>query len=108
GRRQHALQLEDVRHVVTFITNLADEQGMALPGRINGFPRAAVKMLPSSMTKKSIWEKYYSIEPPAGVHRVKYTSFITLWKQLVPYIAITRPKTDLCWTCQQNYAKISK
>jgi hypothetical protein len=44
ARRPHSLQLEDVRHVVTYIINLADEQGMALPGRITGFPRDAVKV----------------------------------------------------------------
>jgi hypothetical protein len=44
GRKKTALELHDIRHVVTFIVNFADQQGLALPGRISGFPRDTVKV----------------------------------------------------------------
>ncbi|MED6279015.1 hypothetical protein CHARACLAT_030169 [Characodon lateralis] len=30
------------------------------------------------------------------------SSFKALWTQLLPHIRICRPRTDLCWQCQQN------
>jgi hypothetical protein len=45
GRRKTALNLEDVKHVVAFINNFADQQGLVLPGRVAGFPRSAVKVI---------------------------------------------------------------
>ena len=33
---------------------------------------------------------------------MQYSTFCKKWKELTPYIVITRPKTDLCWTCQKN------
>ena len=34
------------------------------------------------------------------------TSFITAWKRHVPFILTTKPRTDLCWTCQRYSQKI--
>ena len=31
-----------------------------------------------------------------------YPTFNAVWRRYVPHIMITTPKTDLCWTCQQN------
>ena len=41
-------------------------------------------------------------------HRVVGEScFGKLWRQLLPHIIISKPKTDLCWTCQRLYREIS-
>lgn len=40
-------------------------------------------------------------------HRVMgRTSFITAWKRHIPFILTTKPRTDLCWTCQRYSQKI--
>ena len=34
--------------------------------------------------------------------------FCKLWKQLIPFLVITKPMTDLCWTCQRNSTALSR
>ena len=31
-----------------------------------------------------------------------------LWRHLVPYFVVTKPMTDLCWTCQQNSSALTR
>ncbi len=31
-----------------------------------------------------------------------------LWEQLIPFLVITKPMTDLCWTCQRNSTALSR
>ena len=42
---------ETVEQVVKFILNTAEEQALLLPGRVPGFKRIDVKLLPSYLTK---------------------------------------------------------
>ena len=37
-----------------------------------------------------------------------YTTFCSYWRQLLPQIVVTKPRTDLCWRCQQNSTLIVK
>jgi len=41
-----------IRYIVQFITNHAEQHGILLPGRIPGYKRDDLKLLPSSTTKK--------------------------------------------------------
>ena len=45
-----------VKNVVKFIMNTAEEQALLLPGRIPGFKRVDVKLLPSVLTKHGLWK----------------------------------------------------
>lgn len=38
----------------------------------------------------------------SGQRAVCKSSFKALWNQLLPHIRSCRPRTDLCWQCQQN------
>lgn len=49
---------DTVTGVVTFINNFAQERAIALPGRIPGFKRTDIKVLPSSETKSSVFRLY--------------------------------------------------
>ena len=48
--------VETVENVVKFIMNIAEEQALILPGRVPGFKRVDVKLLPSVLTKYSLWK----------------------------------------------------
>ena len=37
---------------------------------------------------------------------VRYSTFCKLWNQLLPYVIIYKPVSDLCWTCQLNNTRI--
>lgn len=68
GGRIHkkAMSFEDVTRVVQYITNYAEANALVLPGRVPGFKRDDIKLLPSSETKASIWRTYDSIMKTEG------------------------------------------
>ena len=103
-----AFSVETVEHVVKFIMNVAEDQALLLPGRVPGFKRIDVKLLPSSLTKCKLWKMYHDASTAAGHVAVGYSKFCDLWKQLCPFIVIMRPASDLCWTCQKNNNQILK
>ena len=94
--------VETVENVVKFIMNIAEEQAFILPGRVPGFKRVDVKLLPSVLTKYSLWKTHGGICASQGHISVGYSKFCDLWNQLCPFVLIMRPATDLCWTCQKN------
>lgn len=97
-----ACSADTIERVVKFITNVAEEQALLLPGRVPGFKRIDVKLLPSSLTKHTLWKTYQDACHAVGHVAVGYSKFGDLWKQLCPFVLIMRPATDLCWTCQKN------
>ena len=103
-----ALSAESIGLVVKFIMNVAEEQALLLPGRVPGFKRMDVKLLPSSLTKHKLWKIYQDACIAASQVAVGYSKFCDLWKQLCPFIVIMRPASDLCWTCQKNNNQIHK
>ena len=100
---KHALDLPTIKAVVTFILNYSEQHSLALPGRIPGYSRCDIQLLPSSTSKKTIWEQYQSSTPLCPSSRtVGYSTFCRLWRTLVPNVITMKPMSDLCWTCQQN------
>ena len=64
---------------------------------------------PSCMISlQSVWVDYKLACDEIGLRAVAYNTFCTLWRQLVPHITVTKPKTDLCWSCSQNSAAIMR
>ena len=97
-----ACSADTIERVVKFITNVAEEQALLLPGRVPGFKRIDVKLVPSSLTKHTLWKTYQDACHAVGHVAVGYSKFCNLWKQLCPFVLIMRPATDLCWICQKN------
>jgi len=105
GRQKTALKMEDIEQVVQFIVNFADQHSVILPGRIPASKRNDIKILPSSETKASLWRCYKASAVP-GQRVVKLSTFRQLWSQLLPFIVIAKPMSDLCWVCQKNNTAI--
>lgn len=102
-------KLSDVEHVVRFILGYAEDNAILLPGRIPGYKRDDLQLLPSSTTKRLVWEVYHeNISGVEGARAVGYSLFCELWLQLTPQVVITKPMSDLCWTCQQNSTLIMR
>ena len=103
----NALSLSSVEYFVKFLLNYADENAILLPGRIPGYHKTDIKLLPSSVSKRSIWQLYS--ESAASVDYIKpvaHSTFNKLWQSLLPSIVLMKPMSDLCWTCQQNSSAI--
>ena len=105
----NALTFNDVKHVVSFIDNYAEDHAILLPGRIPGYKRSDLQLLPCSTTKRSVWKEYRSAtESSISIHSVAYTTFTNIWRKLLPHIMSTRPMTDLCAVCHQNAGLIMR
>lgn len=62
------LLYDDIRRIVRFISNFADDCAMPLPGRIPGFKRADIRVLPTTETKSSVWRKYKASMRETGAY----------------------------------------
>ncbi|XP_033646411.1 uncharacterized protein LOC117305643 [Asterias rubens] len=56
---KRVLSYEDTKRVFQFIDNFAEANALLLPGRVAGFKRADLRLLPSTNSKASIWRDYY-------------------------------------------------
>jgi len=95
-------------HLVTFLHNFAEENAVTLPGRIPGYKDNRILLLPSHMTKDGIFLHYKTSCEAAELPPVGRSLFYSLWTDLVPYIVLAKPMTDLCWICQQNNQLMSE
>ena len=89
---RHALRLADIEYVVSFVRNYAEDNAILLPGRIPGYKRDDLVLLPSSTTKIAVWNVYHTAAGSApDVKAVGYSSFCSLWNQLLPHILVCKP-----------------
>ena len=54
----NAFILEDIQDIVKFILQYAESNAVLLPGRVPGYKRDDIQILPSSITKKAVWKLY--------------------------------------------------
>jgi len=90
---------------VHFILHYAEANAILLPGRIPGYNRDDVQLLPCSTTGRSVWLIYQEVMREFLYKMAAYSTFCKLWKDL-PQIVVAHPMTNLRWTCQQNSAAI--
>ena len=100
------LSFEAAKSVFSYIDNYAETNAMLLPGRVPGYKRDDLKLLPSSETKASLWRQYKTSCEEQNQKPVSLVSFRRLWQKFLPNMVMMRPATDLCWTCQQNSGQI--
>ncbi len=101
--------LSDVQQVVRFILNYAEDNAILLPGRIPGYKRDDMQLLPSLVTKREVWELYHETATSReGSLAVCYSLFFRFWRQLTPQVIVAKPMSDLCWTCQKNSTLIMR
>ena len=108
----HAATYADKEKAIAFIKNYADIHAMPLPGRLPKHQDYKVMLLPSSVTKKKVYNEYsflsQEVHSPVGtpVRIFGYREFCRLWAEVVPYISVILPSSDLCFLCQQNATAI--
>ena len=102
-RPKHALSFSSTEYVVRFLFSFAEQHALLLPGRIPGYSRDDLQLLPSSTSKRAVWKVYHeAAEAESTIHPVAYSTFCYLWRTLVPSVVVMKPRSDLCWQCQQN------
>ena len=63
-----AYSFDDIRRMVAFVINYAEDQALVLPGRVAGFKKDVVKLLPSSSTKKLVYTAYTAATEALGMN----------------------------------------
>ena len=91
-----------------FILNYASVHAVHHPGCTPNHWRCDVKLLLTNCTKKLVYDEYVVSCTTAGRKPVALTTFRTLWRQLLPFVAVMRPATDLWWVCQQGASRLSR
>ena len=102
----HAFSAEEETQIVSLIQNYAEANAILLPGRIPGYKRYNMQMLPSSVSKRSVYLQYMKAKGTLTYRLAPETTFYKIWRKYLPHVIITKPMTDLCWKCQHNSAAI--
>ena len=59
---------DDICRVVSFIVNFAELHGLVLPGRVPGYKRFDIKLLPSHYTKATVFRAYEQAVRSGGMY----------------------------------------
>ena len=84
---------DELRNIVTFLQNYAEENTILLPGNIPGYKRTDLQLLPTHTTKHQVWEFYIQCCGKLTFRLAHYRHFCFLWRKYVPHIIITTPRT---------------
>ncbi len=87
---------------VTFIKNYSEVNSICLPGRIPVYKRFDVQLLSCNTKKITVWQLYKDQMEGSEQRAMGYTSFCLTWNNLLPFIVVAKPRSDLCWKCQQH------
>ena len=103
----NTISFSDTQTVVQYLRTYAEANAILLPGRIPGYKRTDVQLLPSSTTKRQVWQQYSTSLQDLDTthHRVAYSTFCAIWRRQV---MVTKPMSDLCWLCQSNSTAIMR
>ena len=82
-----------------------ESNGVLLPGRVPGYKRDDIKLLPSNCTKRAVW-MLYQVSTSLSLYSVAYTTVCKVWRHFLADVVVCKPKTDLCAICQKNSAAI--
>ena len=84
-----SLTPDDQERIVKFIKSFAEDNGLALPGRIPWYHRTGLKLLPSQYTKTSVWKSYQAVCQESGMNTFIFCgkkvseSIIMIFKMLI-------------------------
>lgn len=89
-----------------FMQNYAGNRAVSLPGRHPGCKDITRVLLPTEDSKIKLWHFYVDSCTESNVPSMQYKTFCSKWQELFPHYVIMQPRTDLCWTCQENHTRI--
>lgn len=110
----NASSFHDKERAVVFIKNFSEIHALPLPGRMPKFNDYNIMLLPTDASKASVHRDYVtaskvledSLQTPVRCYG--YREFCRLWSEVVPYIRVMPPATDLCPICQDNVTLLLK
>ena len=80
----------------------AVSNAILLLGRIPGYKKDEIQLLPCSTTKRGVWRLYQDTAAILSLRAVSYVSFSRVSKRFLPHLVVAKLMTDLCAMCQKN------
>ena len=79
NKRRLPHTLSSVEYVIHFLLQYSEQHALLLPGRIPGYSTDVIKLLPSSTSKRKVWQIYLSdTQHSDDVKSVAYRTFCLL------------------------------
>ena len=100
-RPNHSLKHDEVKYVIQYISNFADEFGSQQPAAPRGRDNTPPIYLPTDNSKKFVHEKYTACCLSSNIRAVKYSTFGKIWNTCLPHIKVASLKDDVCSTCEK-------
>ena len=99
----------DKNDIKTFIVNYAAAHGMPDPGRDLRHGKGRLRiLLPSVLNYTSVHRSYELSLQSEGKPFVGYRTFMRCWQEVCPHIVFSKPRSDLCMTCEDFKKEINK
>jgi hypothetical protein len=100
---KHACKPKDKKNVKTFIENFVAIHGLPDPGRDLRAEKGRLKVyLPTLMNYMFVHRIYQKSMVLDNTNAVQHRTFRRLWIEHFPNIVFSKPKSDLCMTCEDN------
>ena len=96
------------KQACTFIQNFAENNALVMPGRMTNYKNPDLKLLPSSMSKKYVYELYRDALKETDDEAISLRLWYQTWHELCGNVVVQLPRTDLCSLCQQNQITVGK
>ena len=84
SRTRRVLSPDDITRAVKFILNYAENFAVFLPGRIPGFKRSDLRLLPTSSTKASVYRLYETAMKEGVYYRLNVS--VVAWNELLIFL----------------------
>ena len=105
---KHACKEEDKNNVRIFLENFAAAHGLPDPGRDLRAEKGRLKIyLPTVMDYSFVHRIYEQSMVSQNTDSVKYQTFRRIWIDIFPNIVFSKPKSDMCITCEDNKKEIN-
>jgi len=100
---KHACKLKDKNLAKIFIENFTATHGLPDPGRDLRAEKGRLKVyLPTVMNYRFVHRAYKESMELNNADSVQYQTFRRIWLEYFPNIVFSKPKSDLCITCEDN------
>jgi hypothetical protein len=89
--------------VFLFLKNYSNVHGMPSPGRHFNEISMPVVFLPTSFSYSSVYRDYvqaYKEKHEPEIHVMAESTFVKIWKSLIPLLQFMSPKSNLCENCE--------
>lgn len=107
NRESHAISAEIAKELVHFLDTIADQYGLADPGRHPGRnDYGMLVQLPHELSKTKLYTMYSSEMEENGIEKVSYPSFKKIWEEVRPFLRVLPLRSDMCSTCSRFQSKL--